>query len=191
MTDSSALLNPRLQALVVQAADNDAEARRVAGDLSAEQLRWRPPEGAWGVGDCLEHLVASADSYRSRTAPSITRARAGGDDACFGGWGSTIGGRFLLLGVRSTMRLPAPRQFRPPPEPPADALERFLRSQHQVVELMRAADGLDLGRIRLGSPVTALIRLNVGEAFEVLQVHAARHLAQARRVRERDDFPSV
>jgi hypothetical protein len=191
MTDSSTLRNPRLQALVEQASDNDAEARRVAGDLSAEQLRWRPPEGGWGVGDCLEHLVASADTYRSRTAPAITRARAGGDNAHFGGWGGTIGGRLLLFGVRSSMRLPAPRKLRPPPEPPADALERFLRGQREVVELMRSADGLDLGRIRFGSPVNALVRLNLGEAFEVLQVHAARHLAQARRVRERDGFPSV
>ena len=44
-------------------------------------------------------------------------------------------------------------------------------------------------RIRFASPVNALFRLNLGEAFEVLQVHAARHLAQARRVRERDGFP--
>lgn len=190
MNEPSALRNPRLQALVVHAAVNDAEARRVAGDLSPEQLRWRPPDGGWGVGDCLEHLVASADTYRSRAAPAITRARAGGGHAYFGGWSQTIGGRLLLFGVSSSMRLPAPRKLRPPPEPAADTLERFLHGQREVVELMRAADGLDLGRIRFASPVNALVRLNLGEAFEVLQVHAGRHLAQARRVRERDGFPA-
>ncbi len=189
MSDSAGLRNPRLQALAEKAGDNDAEARRLAGDLSPDQLRWRPPEGGWGVGDCLEHLVASAEFYRSRTAPLIAGAKAGGGEAVYHGWGKTLGGRLLLFAVSTTMRFRAPRRLRPPPEPPADALARFLACQREIAELMRAADGLDLGGIRFASPVNALFRLNLGEAFEVLQVHAARHLAQARRVRERDGFP--
>lgn len=190
MGDSAGLRNPRLQALAEQAGDNDAEARRVAGGLSPGQLRWRPPEGGWGVGDCLEHLVASAEIYCSRAVPAIERARTAGGEAVYRGWGKTLGGRLLLFAVSSKLRLKAPRRIQPPPEPGLDALDRFLDRQREVVELMRAADGLDLGRIRFASPVNALFRLNLGEAFEVLQVHAARHLAQARRVRERDGFPA-
>jgi hypothetical protein len=191
MSSPDGLRNPRLQALVDRAEDNDAEARDVAGDLTGEQLRWRPPEGGWGVGDCLEHLVASAESYRSKAGGEIARARADGREPFDGGWGKTLGGRMLLFGVSSSMRIPAPRSLRPPPEPPPDTLDRFLRGQRDIVALMREADGLDLGRIRFASPVNTLIRLNLGEAFEVLQIHAARHLAQARRVRERDAFPGA
>lgn len=192
MTVAQELRNPRLQALVEQAASNDAEARRLAGDLSLAQLRWRPPEGGWGVGDCLEHLVTTAGQYRAEIAPALTRAHAGnGGETYFGGWRSTLSGRFVLWGLRSSLKLPAPRRFRPPPEARPDALDRFLDSQRDTVELMRSADGLDLGGVRLSSPIASLARLNLGEAFEVLQVHAARHLGQARRVRERDGFPGA
>jgi hypothetical protein len=45
---------------------------------------------------------------------------------------------------------------------------------------MHEADGLDL-RVMLTSPVMPLLRMNLGEAFEVAVVHAERHLGQIER----------
>lgn len=84
----------------------------------------------------------------------------------------------------------APRVIQPPPAPRPDVLDEFQRGQAALAEPMRAADGVDLRRARLASPVNRLVRLNLGDAFQVLQDHARRHLAQARRVREHAGFPA-
>jgi hypothetical protein len=47
---------------------------------------------------------------------------------------------------------------------------------------MLEADGHDLG-VGFSSPVSPLIRLNLGDAFRVLVVHCHRHLGQVERTR--------
>jgi hypothetical protein len=187
----SALRDPHLRAQLAKVEPNDAEARRLAEDLPADRLAWRPPAGGWGVGDCLEHLVASGGQYLGAMQPAFDRARAGGGEPVYGGWRPTLAGRLLIYGVNSPRKLPAPRRLRPPPAPRPEVLAEFLGVQAALRELMIAADGFDLRRVRFASPVTSLARLNLGDAFQILQDHARRHLAQARRVREHPDFPAA
>jgi hypothetical protein len=190
MVPEDAVRDPHLRDQLAKTAANDAEARRVAGDLSAARLAWRPPEGGWGVGDCLEHLVVSAEQYLAAIPPALERARAAGGERVYGGWRPTLAGRLLLHAVNSPRKMKAPKSIRPPPAPRPDVLDEFLHGQAALADLMRAADGVDLRRARLASPVNRLVRFNLGDAFQVLQDHARRHLAQARRVREHEGFPS-
>jgi hypothetical protein len=50
---------------------------------------------------------------------------------------------------------------------------------------------VDLNRIKVRSPITPLVRFNLGDALTLQVVHAQRHLAQARRVREHAEFPQA
>lgn len=185
------LRDPHLRAQLEQADANDAEARRVAGELSSARLAWRPPEGGWGVGDCLEHLASAGVEYLAQLRPAVERARAGAARTpVYGAWRPSLGGRALIWTVNARMKVPAPRLLRPPPQPRPEVLAAFLDTQAGLRELAAAADGLDLSRVRLASPVTRLLRLNFGDALQVLQDHARRHLAQARRVREHREFPA-
>lgn len=191
MTAEATVRDPHLRAQLEKVGVNDAEARRVAGDLSPGQLAWRPPEGGWGVGDCLEHLTASAEHYLGDLRRAIEEERAAGGEPVAGHWRPTLQGRLLLHGVNSPRRLPAPRKIRPPATPRPEVLAEFLRTQRDLSGLMTAADGVDLRRIACRSPLTRLLRFNLGEVFQILQDHARRHLAQARRVRERPGFPAA
>lgn len=65
-----------------------------------------------------------------------------------------------------------------------------MASIRELAALLERAAGADIVRARLASPVMPLLKLNVGEALELQVVHIARHLAQARRVREDAAFPS-
>jgi len=192
MSPEAAVRDPHLRAQLEKAVANDAEARRVAGDLSGGRLAWRPPAGGWGVGDCLEHLAVSAVEYLAAMRPALERARAGSArPPVYGAWRTTLAGRLLIYTVNTPRKVPAPRLLRPPPEPRPGVLADFLDTQAGLRELTTAADGLDLRRVRLSSPVTRLARLNLGDAFQILQDHVRRHLAQARRVREHPDFPAA
>ena len=35
------------------------ETRRAFGQLSAEQVNWKPSEAEWSIGQCLDHLIIS------------------------------------------------------------------------------------------------------------------------------------
>ena len=78
---------------------------------------------------------------------------------------------------------------------PADAahalprvLPEFLTVRDQLGERVRRADGLDLKRIRVVSPVTRLLRLPLGAYFQFVIAHDRRHLWQARQVRNAPGF---
>jgi hypothetical protein len=78
--------------------------------------------------------------------------------------------------------MPAPRPYRVGPQARANVVDEFLGTVRRIGELMRRADGHDL-RVGLASPVSPLLRMNVGDAFRILVVHAHRHLAQVERTR--------
>jgi hypothetical protein len=69
-----------------------------------------------------------------------------------------------------------------PPEPaalPRDAtLADFEGAQAELLEVLRAADGLDLGRIKIASPMLPLpvLRFPVIQAVEGIAAHTARHV---------------
>ena len=58
-----------------------------------------------------------------------------------------------------------------------------------MIAAAESADGLDLGRIRFGTPVLSLARVTMAEAFEMPALHEPRHLAQAERVKQAEGYP--
>lgn len=60
-------------------------------------------------------------------------------------------------------------------------MDAWLAQVETTRALMREADGLDLGRLKLSSPAARILRLNAGDAFAALAVHAERHMGQVRR----------
>lgn len=180
---------PQSTLLSTLLADTDAATRRIeslARPLSDAQLRWHAPE-AWGVGEVLEHLCISDDSYLEiirRLVAAPDAPRAGGEPR----WRSTIGGGIMAWSLGSPRKLPAPKMFRPGPAPRPQVLDEFLRRKRELAALMRAAAPLDWRRIRTASPVTSLLRLNLGDAFRILVVHTTRHAGQIERIVAHPDF---
>ncbi|HEU4584585.1 MAG TPA: hypothetical protein VFR95_02500 [Gemmatimonadaceae bacterium] len=103
-----------------------------------------------------------------------------------------IGGKFVdsMRDTTGRRRFKAPVPFRPASQPGPGSADRLVASMEELDGLLERAARADLVRAKVRSPVMALLRLNLGEALELQVVHVARHLAQARRVREHDDFPS-
>jgi hypothetical protein len=66
--------------------------------------------------------------------------------------------------------------------PREQVVDAFLAGIARTRGLFFEVDGYDL-RVGLPSPVTPLIRLNLGDALRIIVVHSHRHLAQAERTR--------
>jgi hypothetical protein len=161
-------------------------ARQIAAAMSPDQLKWRPAARAWSVGDCLEHLVVTADLYCDRIEPVLETAERPRD---LRPWRPSFLGKVLIKGVTTSRRLKRPRRFAPPREPRPDVLVAFLTSHERLAGLIRAADGVDLSKTKVSSPVGRLFRLNLGDCFTMLVHHAKRHLHQAARVAESRRLP--
>lgn len=168
-----------------------ATANRLLDGLSEQQFVWRPREDGWSIGDCLAHLVATADAYLPALRSAVERAREKGWRGSppfrlgwFGGWFARY------MEPPPTRALRVPRVFAPSR---AVALEgtrtAYFERNGWLTALVADAKGLDLARAKISSPVTRLIRFNLAAAFAVVAAHERRHLWQAGRVRESPDFP--
>jgi len=179
--DRLALADERFEALVASVTPGAAA--------------WRPAPGSWSVAECLDHLAVSAEAYFERMDTAIRHARESGWTGSAPYGRGTFFGRLLLSMLDpdrpKPRKLPAPGVFLPSTEmPDFGAVCERLRSAHRRVrELMAAADGLALGRIKLASPAARWFRLTVAQVFEIFPVHELRHLAQAERVTSAPGFP--
>jgi hypothetical protein len=66
----------------------------------------------------------------------------------------------------------------------------WVRTHKSLEQLVRDANGVDLAKVKVPSPITSLIRYNLGMAFWIQTAHDRRHLWQAREVRNSPGFPA-
>jgi hypothetical protein len=84
----------------LDAADHRAES--IATGLSTEQLNWRPMQGAWSVGQCLEHLRVANEVYLTAISSRLEGRQRGTVDDVRLGW--------LAAGLFATTLLPIPAE---------------------------------------------------------------------------------
>lgn len=157
------------------------QAERVTTGLPEGQF-WQPlPGGGWSVGECLAHLNITGEGYLFKLDPALKGAadRKGQGPFRLGLLGGTL---VRASSPDAKAKLKTPRTLLP--ERQGDVLTRFLTLQDALLVLTHRADGLDLGRIKISSPVSRLLRLSAFEALNAVTVHELRHRQQAARVRE-------
>ncbi|MEE2992138.1 MAG: hypothetical protein VX603_03075 [Gemmatimonadota bacterium] len=90
--------------------------------------------------------------------------------------------------MQKPTKLKAQKKFQP--IKPCDAIiEQFVQQQEKPASLISEADGLDLRRIKFGSPVSSLLRFSSGDCFAILAMHQERHLKQMNRIKDHTMFP--
>lgn len=183
-------LAPEIDAFRCQFEQLAAEADALVTPLAEQQFTWRPAPEVWSVGQCLDHLNATARMYLPVMDEGIADAIRRG---LYGAGPYTYNwvGRLLVCLVEPTTRLraKAPKQFLPAPgRPRHEVMAAFRAYQVQYIDRLRQANGLDLARVRVVSPVVRWLRIPLGSSFALMAAHERRHLAQARRVLEAPGF---
>jgi hypothetical protein len=188
------MANPHLDRMRERARSNRRAAESLVARMTPEQLGWRPAASSWSAIEVLEHLNRVAAGYHARIQRAIETCRHRNlvDDGGFRtGWLQ----RWFIRQLEPRphqRRLPAPRAFRPVQRACVDESVRdhFFELSDRSLQLLGEADGVHLHRMRFSSPVTPLLRFNLGEAFWVLVAHEDRHLQQVQRIRSGPGFPS-
>ncbi len=166
------------------------DAMEVVRDLAPHQLAWHPPGGGWSLGQVLEHIILTNDSYHSRIRGLVYFHHAAHDELGITEWEPTLAGWLLVSAMRSKWRMRAPRLWRPGPEPRPDVVRAFLERQDTLTKLIRASAALAWRRVLTTSPARSFVRLNLGDCFTIMIVHAERHVRQLQRIRDRSGFPA-
>src|SRR5262245_5522870 len=185
-------MNVDVASLLRQLQAIKADAEKVLSDLSDAQFNWRPQPHAWSIAQCLDHLNIFGQQYFSILIEKITHAEKanllGGGRYELG----LVGRLFLRLTeppVRS--RFKAPKRFVPAPEKQLTAVaEEFLTLQDKAIAMIRQAEKLNWGKIKVASPQSRVLKFNLATILVIVVAHERRHLWQAWQTRNHSNFPS-
>lgn len=147
----------------------------------ARHFTVRPKPSSWSAAECLSHLSISSEQF-------LPALKAAIDDARERKILSDRKPKMDVLGrvlrwfleppirqrVKTTARF-VPRSVRAK----AEAFGEFAALQEKLAELLAAARGLHLSKVKVVSPFDKRVRYNLYSAFRVLVAHQRRHLWQA------------
>jgi DinB family protein len=169
-----------------------ADADALVAPLGDDQFTWKPGPTKWSVAECLEHLNATARSYLPAIDEGIADAIRHGAYAEGPFHYNMIGRLFShLMEPPARVRMSTSTDKQPGPHrPKRETLAGFRAYQVQYVDRLRQANGIDLSRSCVRSPLASWIRIPLGSAFASMAAHERRHLWQARRITQMDGFPS-
>jgi hypothetical protein len=180
-----------LATILAEASLVATETKRVFGQLSGEQVNWKPGENEWSIGQCFDHLIVSNRPFE----PIFEEILAGRRRRRL--WERVP----LLPGVFGGLIIDALRpdsgrkvKARPAFYPSSSHIDpaimtTFLAQQERLLRLMEASRGLDLEAITITSPVARIITYTLLDACRIIVVHEQNHFVQATRVMEAGGFP--
>ena len=186
-------LSPEIDQLRKEFEQISADAESLVTPLGEEQFAWRPAPDGWSIAECLEHMNATARSYLPSIDEGIADAIRNGAYA-EGPFHYSWIGRFFsqLMEPPARFRMRAAIDKQPGPRrPKRETLAGFRAYQVQYVDRLRQANGIDLSRSCVRSPIASWIRIPLGSAFASMAAHERRHLWQARRITRMEGFPNT
>ncbi|MGH2575965.1 MAG: DinB family protein [Ignavibacteria bacterium] len=175
------MLSTNLQELSVQFSNIKAQADNLLRGLTPEQFNKRPSENSWSVSECLEHLNITGKDYTKVIDSEINKGLEqnirSDDEPKF----SFIGKMFIkAIEPPVKMKFKTTGQWMPAPNLNIDKIKSdFISLQDRFLELLSKAQGLNLTKLKVYSPATKLLGMNLLEAFNLNSAHERRHLLQA------------
>jgi hypothetical protein len=184
-------LAPEIDEFRKQFEQISADAAALVAPLCDEQFSWKPGPDAWSIAECFEHMNATARVYLPAIDEGIADAIKHGAYAD-GPFHYNLIGRFFsrLMEPPVRLRMRTSIRMRPGPQrPKRETLAGFRAYQVQYIDRLRQANGIDLARSCVRSPLTSWIRIPLGSAFASMAAHERRHLWQARKITQMKGFP--
>jgi DinB superfamily len=174
----------------IEAINEDA--RDLLTGLSEVQVNWRPTPAHWSIAECLDHLTVTNRELMKQIEAGMSDARARGLTSR-GPFRYGIIGNMIVRSMEppAKLKFKAPKIFKPRPDQSLEMVTKdFFAAQDELLRLINEANGINLARVKIASPVTTLIKLSLGQAFGLIATHERRHLWQARQVKGNQTFPA-
>jgi DinB superfamily len=141
----------------------------------------RPHPHSWSAAECLSHLSISSEMFLPVLAEALETAEKRGIVSDKPPKMDLLGRVlrwFLEPPIRQRLKTAAP--FVPKSvRAKNEAFGEFSSLQERLLQMLRDARGIDLGKVKVVSPFDKRVRYNVYSAFRIIAAHQRRHLWQA------------
>ena len=158
--------------------------------LSETQINWKPSKEKWSIGECIEHLVVTHKLYNLKIKELQTLFENSGEGSLK--FKHTFSGRMILRYVdpNKTTRTKTFKIFKPTiREINSNIIKSFCEEVETMISLARKLHGVNLTKLKISSPVTKILKMNVGDALLINLYHDERHLNQAKKILNETNFP--
>jgi len=185
-------VSEKLNNLILDLNTITDDARDAFGNLTGDQLNWKPSEKGWSVAQCLNHLILTNEQFY----PEMDKLASGTrKNSFFENYSPFTGffGRFLIKAVTEGSKpASAPsKKIVPPSDLPADIVDRYCAHQEEMIEKLKLTGGTDWEKTIVTSPFMPIMTYSLADANKVLVEHSKRHINQAKRVTQADGFPTA
>jgi hypothetical protein len=185
-------MDERINYVISEIQKVGEDAQNTFADLSASQLNWKPAEGSWSVGQCLDHLIRTNSSFDGTFEEIASGSRK---NSFWENWSpmTGIGGRFLINFIKNdSKKVKAPsRSIVPPSDIEPDIVERFVTHTAEIIGKIKAIKNADPRKTVITSPFMRFMTYTLDDGYTIMVEHNKRHLRQAKRVAAADGFPKV
>ena len=183
-------MNTEISNLLSELETVSEDTQKTFGDLTAEQINWRPSADGWSIGQCFEHLIKTNELFYAELDKIAGGARK---NSFWENWSplSSFGGNFLIKSLKSDKRkfkAPTPKIV-PPSEIDASIVEIFTAHQTEVIEKIKKTAKADWQKTIITSPFLKVMTYKLADGFRVVVEHERRHFRQAERVLQAEGFP--
>src|ERR1700752_355065 len=167
------------------------ETPRVFGQLTTDQLNWKPGADRWSVAQCFDHLITANKPFFG-IAQSVLDGKKQPNlwervPLLPGVWGKLM---IKSLDPATTRKLKAPEKLQPSTSSiGGDIVNDFVQQQTEIIDCFEATRNLNIEHIIITSPVTNLLTYSLLDAYRIIVVHEKRHILQAERVTHEAAFP--
>ena len=147
-------------------------------------LNYRPSDVKWNALQCLEHLNLYGDFYLPEIESSIVRASKNGQEKNFssGLLGNYFAKSMMPKNGNVTNKMKTFKDKNPNQSLSISVLDRFLKQQKQLLQLLDASRKVDLNRVKTAISISKLVKLKLGDTFRFVINHQVRHLLQMEQV---------
>lgn len=166
------------------------DAMAAFGNLSAEQINWKPSADSWSVGQCFEHLIKTNTLFYDELDQIADGTRKNSFLENYSPLSSFFGNLLISSLKKDERKFKAPtRKIDPPSEVGANIIEQFAAHQAELIGKIRSTEKADWQKVKITSPFMKLMTYKLADGFRIFVEHEKRHFRQAERVLQAENFP--
>jgi len=146
-------------------------------------LTWRESETSWNMLECLQHLNLYGDFY----LPQIENKIKSSPFKPTPEFKSGYLGNYFAKSMLPKAKLNKMKTFKDknPLNEKLDktVIDRFISQQFKLLELLNQSRNVSLGKVKIPTSISNLIKLKLGDTFQFFINHIIRHLQQVERIK--------
>ncbi len=184
------MVNENLHNIIDEIVEIGQKAEFTFGSLNAEQINWKPSADGWSVGQCFEHLMKANSLFFPELKKIAGETRKNSFWENYSPLSSFFGNLLVNSLKKDARKFKAPTQkIVPPSEIDANIIELFAAHQTEIIEKIKQTQNADWRKTIVTSPFMKLMTYLLADAYRIVVEHERRHLRQAERVLQAENFP--